>query len=169
MPEIRVVRSTRKPLRRLKKASRTRVKPRKVKWPKFNKSDLQRADSAFSAKIIARDKKCQYPGCEVSDPAKLTCSHYHGRAIKNTRFDENNCIALCRNHHYWDKQLGWEFQKQRVEIHGWDGRYTAFMKNWLGGEAWYELIDRATAPFNRELYSQNLLPFKKKLETLTNK
>lgn len=163
---IRVVKSEWKGPRRPKTARRAPLKPRKAKWLKFNKSDLQRADSAFSKIILERDGKCQYPGCEISDPAKLTCSHYYGRAIKNTRFDKRNCIALCRTHHFWDKQLGWEFQKQRAEIHGWDGKYTTHMKNWLGGEAWYELADQTNKPLDRELYQQNLLPFKKKLASL---
>lgn len=148
-------------------APRKRLKPRKVKWPKFNKSDLQRADSAFSKRIIERDKKCRYPGCQVSDPAKLTCSHYHGRAIKNTRFDEDNCIALCRTHHFWDKQLGWEFQKQTIGKHGWDGKYTTHMWLWLGEARFVALTMRALLPFDRELYSKNLLPFKKKLASLS--
>lgn len=93
---------------------------------------LKRADKEFSLLVLARDRGCVFPGCEVKDPKKLTCSHYYGRVIKATRFDLDNAVALCRNHHYWNKQLGWEFQKQQKGVHGWDGRYTLFMKKWLG-------------------------------------
>lgn len=104
---------------------------------------LTKADSIFSENIRLRDRQCLFPGCERTD--QLTCSHYFGRAKKSTRFDEDNCITLCRTHHYWDKDIGWEFQKQRKGEKGcdWDGRYTLFMKEWLGNERWEALILRA--------------------------
>lgn len=122
----------------------------------FKKTDLKRADSVMSARIITRDKKCQYPGCNISDPTKLTCSHYFGRANKNVRFDEDNLIALCRTHHYWDKQLGWEFQKQTLEKHGWDGRYTLHMKARLGKLRWEALNVLAISKLNRNTYHSKI-------------
>lgn len=86
-----------------------------------------------------------FPDCFITDFEKLTCSHYHSRAKFGTRFDEKNCIALCRNHHYWDKILGWEYQKQIKGEKGadWDGRYTLYMKTWLGEDGFRELAERA--------------------------
>lgn len=101
---------------------------------------LTKADAAFSKIVIERDKRCLYPGCKITDPKKLTCSHYIGRANKSTRYSLDNCITLCRNHHYWDKQLGFEFQKQTVDKHGWDGRYTLFMQDWLGKDRYSHLM-----------------------------
>ena len=77
---------------------------------------------------------CVFPGCNQTDPERLTISHYFGRVNKGTRFNIDNCDLLCRVHHYWDKQLGWEFQKQTKEKHGWDGRYTLYVKRKLGDE-----------------------------------
>lgn len=93
---------------------------------------LKKADAVFSQEIRSRDGFCQFPGCLVSDPAKLQCSHYHGRAIKNTRYDPDNCIALCWFHHFKDKLLGFEYQKQQKHKHGHDGQYTLFMIKRLG-------------------------------------
>lgn len=129
--------------RSVSKKSRASKTILKTKW---RKSNLKDADSTFSKKILKRDGKCMYPGC--TKVTNLTCSHYFGRANKATRFYENNCIALCLTHHFMNKMLGFEFQKQRVEIHGWDGQYTLFMKNWLGGEGWYELIDQSNIHLN---------------------
>lgn len=134
-----------KPRVRRKKAPRTRVKV------KLNKSLVARADKHFADQIKTRDGECQFPGCQITDPAKLTCSHYHSRAKWGTRYEPKNCIALCRNHHYWDKQLGWEFQKQQKGIHGWDGQYTIFMKNWLGEDEFRFLGENAAKTGQRKI------------------
>ena len=59
----------------------------------------------------------------------LECSHFWGRGHENTRFDPENCIALCTYHH----RFAWG--------HG-DGRqaYTDFMKKRLG-ERGFDLLD----------------------------
>lgn len=101
---------------------------------------LARADNEFRKFMLKEVPKttgvviCVFPGCQIRDPKKLTVSHYFGRVNKGTRFDVQNCIFLCRNHHYWDKRIGWEFQKQRKEDSRapWDGRYTIYMKETLG-------------------------------------
>lgn len=90
------------------------------------------ADAHFSLKIRQRDGKCLFPGCSVTDIAKLQCSHYIGRRHSATRYYPENCITLCWLHHFKDKMLGFEYQKQRKEKHGYEGQYTLFMKNWLG-------------------------------------
>lgn len=144
-------RSTLKPvsMKRVVSKSKARVKANKPKKWKFKKSILAKADASFSEKIRKRDKYCLFPGCFRID--QLTCSHYFGRTTWETRFDEENCITLCRTHHYWDKDIGWEFQKQRVGEKGcdWDGRYTIFMRERLGNVAFLALSERAQADTKR--------------------
>jgi hypothetical protein len=103
---------------------------------------MKRADDEFSIFIRKRDERCMFPGCTVTDPAKLQCSHYIGRAHKATRYDPENCIALCWFHHFKSKEWGFEYQKQTVEKNGWDGQYTLWMKNWLGTFRFALLIER---------------------------
>lgn len=117
---------------------------KKPKW-KFKKSELNKLDSHFSRKIRLRDGRCMFggfPGCSISDISKLQCSHYEGRQRWETRFDENNCIALCMFHHFMSKLYGYEFQKQREELHGFDGQYTKRMKELLGETAFWALITK---------------------------
>lgn len=139
----------------LPRKSKKPVKRKRRKVFGFTKSALANADSAFSKKILARDGHCQYPGCQKTEG--LTCSHYFGRAIKNTRFNEDNCIALCRTHHYWDKQLGFEYQKQTEAKHGWDGRYTIFMRERLGEANFEALRGIAEAKTYIPAYKERLL------------
>lgn len=120
-----------------RKAKKVRAKQRTR--PKVKSLTLKKADGLFSHQIRTRDKFCQFPSCMVSDPAKLQNSHYFGRAIKSTRFHPDNCIALCWKHHYGDKLLGFEFQKQTYEQHTYDGQYTKFMKERLGKKRFLEL------------------------------
>ncbi len=121
-----------------------RVKPKKVSRPKwrFKKSDLRKLDDHFSLRIRNRDKKCQFPNCQVVEIGKLQASHYEGRARWETRFDEENMIALCWFHHYKSKLLGYEYQKQREEKHGFDGQYTKHMKALLGEARFLALINK---------------------------
>lgn len=119
-------------------------KPKALKKPKwrFKKSELRNLDDHFSLMIRNRDKRCQFPACSVVEIAQLQCSHYEGRARWETRFDEANCIALCWYHHYKSKLLGYEYQKQRIELHGFDGQYTKHMKDFLGETAFLALINK---------------------------
>lgn len=123
----------------IRKASRAHfLKARRyVSSPKDRIWGLKRADTEFRAFMLKSvPAQCVFPNCQITDPKKLTVSHYFGRVNKGTRFDMRNCDFLCRNHHYWDKQLGWEFQKQTQDKHGWDGRYTLYMREKLAGQ-WF--------------------------------
>ena len=154
-PLIKKTRLARKPLKRTlgaglkRKRSVGTTKPKKKPW-KFKQTELDECDAAFSREIRERDKKCQFPGCQVEDFEKLQCSHYIGRAIWNTRFDPQNCIALCWFHHFKSKDLGYEYQKQRVEKHGWDGQYTIFQRNFLGEKGFNDLLERAEGNKSRK-------------------
>lgn len=123
--------------------SKTKRRRRELGISKPKVWSLTKADEVFSTQIRKRDGRCLYQNCPVSDVAKLQCSHYVGRATKSTRFDPDNCISLCWHHHFKSKEYGYEYQKQRKEVHGWDGQYTIFMKKWLGTERFEALLTRS--------------------------
>lgn len=58
-------------------------------------------DDAFSLFIRNRDQVCQYPlrGPDDYHAGTLQNSHFHGRTARSTRWDEENCDALCGRHH----------------------------------------------------------------------
>lgn len=124
-------------------------KPKKKAW-KFVKSHLQECDEVFSLEIRARDGHCLYPGCVREDD--LTCSHYFGRSTWQTRFYDDNCITLCRFHHYNSKLLGYEYQKQQKGVKDClhDGQYTIFMKEFLGEYRWNALLEREQNKLSRK-------------------
>ena len=103
--------------RRYTKASKQRRK--KGEW------STKTADSYFSKFIRERDGQCKR--CGTTE--RLTCSHYHGRAKSNTRFDPQNNIALCSECHAL-----WEGPKTE---------YTEFMIEWLGVDEFIALQKRA--------------------------
>jgi len=86
----------------------------------------------FSKYIRKRDNyTCQRCGA-VHDPSSrgLHASHYFGRGGYSTRYDPDNCVALCYGcHKYWDEQ-------NRPE-------YTDFKTKQLGQERYDELVYRA--------------------------
>lgn len=84
------------------------------------------ADRYFSTWIRARDKKCVF--CGATDG--LTCSHYFGRLISATRYDPDNCDALCFSCHRKH-----EPKKQSY--------YKRFKKKQLGPRKYKALEDRA--------------------------
>ena len=83
----------------------------------------------FSKYIRSRDNyTCQRCGkVHPGGGRGLHCSHYWGRGRENTRFDPEDCIALCYGCH---------------RIWGGDERsdYTAFMRRKLG-DTGYDLLD----------------------------
>ena len=119
----------------------------------FFKVKLRKTDRLWTKHIRTRDKyTCQK--CEKTYPTEscrnLGVSHYWGRGRENTRFDEDNCIALCTLpcHQNW----------------GGEGRqeYTDFMKQRLGEKGFADLELRAHMRKKRdditdELYIKELL------------
>ncbi len=121
----------------IKKKNLLKRKPMKVK-----KSELKKADTAFSLFIRSRDGKCLHPrGTEAC--RLLQASHFIGRANKAVRFDPENVDSICWFHHYKSKDLGFEYQKQTIEKHGFDGQYTLWKKKQLGPERYAALIERS--------------------------
>ncbi len=116
---------------------KSKIKRRVQKIPK---SLLAKVDAKYSLKIRNRDKHCQYPECIET---KTQNSHYHGRANKSTRFDDDNCDAFCYWHHYGSKLLGFEYQKQTKEKHGYDGQYTLWKRRRLGPKRFNALNRRS--------------------------
>lgn len=59
------------------------------------------ADSLFSKLIRERDGwKCMFCGTQYEPPTSgLQCSHFWGRGHKATRWDPENCDALCYGCH----------------------------------------------------------------------
>lgn len=132
---------------------------KKTKLPKQKVWSDKKADDEFSQWIRKRDGKCSYPQCSVTEIKKLQCSHYHGRRHSATRYDPENCIALCWLHHFKDKLLGFEYQKQTFEQHGYDGQYTIFMRKLLGVERFLALGARARLVKNRREEKVKLMQF----------
>ena len=62
-----------------------------------------KADAAFSKYIRTRDNfTCQRCGAVHKENSKgLHCSHHFGRWKENTRFDPDNCDALCHGCHVY--------------------------------------------------------------------
>lgn len=102
------------------------------------KVKLRKTDRLYTQHIRIRDQYiCQRCGRVYPDGGRgLHTSHYWGRGRENTRFDEDNCIALCFGcHQLWG--------------HG-DGRgeYMSFMRKKLG-EKGYDLLE-----FRAHLYKK---------------
>lgn len=88
----------------------------KRKWGRrsvASEQDWEKADRKFSERIRNRDGRCQRPLCpnRTLPPALLTCSHFFNRAIWSLRYNEDNCITLCRWCHYQAPDC-WERQKK---------------------------------------------------------
>lgn len=114
------------------------------------KIKIRSADKKFSNFIRSRDDwKCQVPTCQKdyrNNPAGLHCSHYFGRGRENTRFDPENCIALCFYHHqrwghgderdsyteYMVKRLGEQsFKKLKIRAYQYRKKDDALVLLWL--------------------------------------
>lgn len=92
------------------------------------------ADQKFNAWIIQRDQRCVK--CGTKD--HLTCSHFWGVKHSLTRYDPENCDALCFPHHFGNRVTGWEYNKQ--------GEYARFKLRQLG-QARYEALERRAQTF----------------------
>src|SRR3990167_8799398 len=116
---------------------------------------IDKADKLFSQYIRQKAAwKCEYCGKDYSDNKQgLACSHYWGRRRENTRFDPDNCMALCYYHHM---QLG----------HG-DGRdeYREIMIKRLGQKGFDLLQMRANTMKNKDR-RMALIVIKELLKTL---
>ena len=86
------------------------------------KIKLDKADLIFSKYIRLRDKFiCQR--CRVAHPNGngLHCAHFWSRRHENTRFDSDNCLALCFGcHQRLDADKQGEFREMMIKRLGED-------------------------------------------------
>ena len=117
---------------------------------------LDKADIKFSKFIRTRDKwTCKR--CGVTYPEKsqgLHCSHYWNRIHENTRFEPDNCVALCFGcHRLWDGDER-EF-------------YAKFKKEQLGEER-FKSLEVQKNTYKKKDRKMSLMIAKKMLEDETN-
>ena len=115
---------------------------------------IKPADEIFSLYIRCRDGwKCKRCGRYDEPPSRIiTNSHFWNRGNSCTRFDEENCIALCLGCHTL-----WESEKQSA--------YMDYMLNWLGQKGYDDLKVRAHLTCKRsDEESKALLVYTMKLK-----
>lgn len=89
---------------------------------KYPKGLAGKLDKAFSLFIRQRDRwRCQR--CkrkyEAGKAKGLHCSHYMGRTNKATRWDPENCDALCHGcHSYFEDRKQTAYRDWKIEKHG---------------------------------------------------
>ena len=89
------------------------------------------ADISFGNCIKERsDWTCEFPGCgrRYPPPSSLNCCHYFSRGDWSTRFDKDNCIAMCYAHHSW--------------MDGHHHQFREFMEKRLGEDRYKALVSR---------------------------
>lgn len=118
------IRSNCRPIKRSTSRLRRTGRFRTARSAKVWSTD--KADTVFSKWVRARDGRCLR--CATTEG--LTCSHFWLRKHSSTRFDPDNCIALCGTCH-----ADWEHRK--------NNEYKAFMIRWLGQERYDALETRA--------------------------
>lgn len=108
----------------------------KLKYPKEQKGTrkrkqshisclVKRADGLFSRLIVWRDGACVICGSR----GRLECSHFYGKKARPwLRWTSKNAVAMCHDCHMkWHNGNKTEFE--------------AYMKGWLGDEAYTALGD----------------------------
>ena len=84
-----------------------------------SKTKIDASDTLFSKLVRRRDKNCQVCG-RLGIIDVLECSHFWGRRFEGTRFDFDNCDALCRScHAKFETEKGegrayWNWKLQRL-------------------------------------------------------
>jgi len=84
------------------------------------KIKIDKADRAFSLYIRERaDWKCERCG---NEPESLQNSHYFGRGRESTRFDPDNCSAVCYPCHVlWGSRDREAYRQEMIRKLGQDG------------------------------------------------
>ncbi len=118
---------------------------------------LDAADIAFSKYIRLRDKwcqRCRKPGTPDRNGDEIVGfdnSHFWSRGRESTRYDPQNCMALCR---YCHQYFG-----------GNPGEYTQVMLERLGQAEYDRLMIRANATVKKDR-KKSLLEIKELLKQL---
>jgi len=121
------------------------------------KIKIDKADKVFSEFIRRRDGrcvKCESTGDGPLGIVGLQCSHYFGRRSESTRFDPENCDALCFGCH---------------QIWGSDDRegYRAFKIKQLG-ERGFKLLMVRNNTYQRKDRKMSLIVAQQLIKTLEN-
>lgn len=86
---------------------------------------LDKADIAFSEYIRRRDSKCMRCsriGSGEKGIVGLQNSHYFGRGRESTRFDPENCDALCFGcHRFWGSDNREDYRRFKIKQLGEQG------------------------------------------------
>lgn len=112
------------------------------------KTKILPADTAFSNYIRGRDKWTCQRCLKVYTPptSALHCSHFYSRGKWATRFDPQNCIALCYGcHRYWDKHLDEyeDYKYQQLGDRDFDAlTVRAWNRSQLGSAYWKKLTKK---------------------------
>ena len=69
------------------------------------KSIVKKLDALWRAKILERDKVCQYPGCLKRN---LQAAHVFSRRIRSVRWNLDNGVGFCAYHHLRWAHVHWE-------------------------------------------------------------
>lgn len=146
---VEVVQAPKRPCRaslRRKPGTGLKRKPRSAQRrtgvSKKKPTSTAKADKLFSLFVRQRDGKCVYPNCVETDIKRLQCSHFWARANSATRYDPDNCVALCYKHHYGDRSHGWEYAKH--------AEYRDYMLSWLGEARFNALMLRGRTVVKRQ-------------------
>jgi len=123
----------------------------------LKKIKIDRVDSAFSKLIRTRvDWHCEVCGTYYPEGKRqgLHCSHFHGRAIKSTRFCPVNCTAMCYGCHR-------KMESQPYQFNQW-------MIDHIGQREFDRLVERANTlvRFRDKDRQEMLAHFKAELERL---
>lgn len=93
----------------------------------FGKIKITKEDTLFSILVRVRDKKCQRCGKPGEEDrfgrpiVGLQCSHFVGRGHSNTRFDFDNCDALCTGcHSFWETHKATLYRDWKIQQLGRD-------------------------------------------------
>jgi hypothetical protein len=121
----------------------------------WKRTKIDPADKYFSEYIRKKANwKCEYCKKDYSDNHQgLHCSHYWSRIHESTRYDPDNCMALCFYHH-------------QILGHG-EGRdeYKRIMIKKLGEKGFQQLTIRANQIVKKDRI-MSLLIAKQLLKTL---
>ena len=130
------------------------------------KTKERKTDILFSKYIRQRDNwRCVACDLDTETGSKdysehkrgLHCSHYWGRGRENTRFDPENCIALCYYHHKYSE--GWGHTETKP-------RFTTYLKDKLG-EKGFELLKVRAYTYKRRDDVTDLIILKELLKELS--
>lgn len=95
--------------------------------------NMDRADKEFSLYIRKRDGRCMNPLCpngmsRSAEVKYLECSHFWPRGDLISRFDPDNCMALCHTcHSMWENTKQGKYRELMIRVLGYK-RYQALQK-----------------------------------------